>query len=69
MNWEEPYRIIVGNTLIDLRRGTSEEWVKENPILRFHEVGYDLTEHKIKRGDGRTPWSDLPWFATIHIEG
>lgn len=50
---------------IKFRRGSSEEWKEVNPILRLGEPGFDLDERKIKKGDGVTPWSDLPWFAAI----
>lgn len=43
------------------KRATSEVWATLNPILEEGEFGYDMTEKKIKIGDGVTSWSSLPW--------
>lgn len=46
------------------RRGTTAEWVADNPILGDGEIGYDRTTKIIKMGDGVTAWEDLD---TAHL--
>lgn len=48
-------------TTIQLRRGTSSEWISSLNPLSHGEMGYDTTIKKIKIGDGSTLWSGLPW--------
>lgn len=50
------------------RRGTSEEWARVDPILAEGELSYDTDEKKFKRGDGKTRWSELPWYAALILE-
>lgn len=45
--------------IFQYRRGSSAEWESVNPILREGEPGLDTTLHKIKIGDGVTPWNQL----------
>lgn len=42
---------------IQVRRDTTENWEKENPVLLDGEIGYDLTTHTLKVGNGQTPWN------------
>lgn len=49
---------------IKLRRGTAAEWAIANPILADSEPGYEKDTRKEKRGDGVTPWLDLPYHTT-----
>jgi hypothetical protein len=55
------------NTLIQIRRGTSEQWSAANnnlgTLLSSGEWGYDTTLGRYKIGDGSTPWNDLPWAS------
>lgn len=44
---------------IILRHDTSTQWIVHNPILALGEYGVEDDTHRIKRGDGVTPWSDL----------
>lgn len=44
---------------IQLRRGTTEEWVFANPILQAGEPGYETSTQKIKVGNGVSRWSEL----------
>ena len=46
-----------------LRRDTSQNWEKNNPILAAGEVGFDTTVKKHKIGDGQHRWIALPYFA------
>lgn len=55
-------------TRIQLRRGTETEWSLDNPILAPGEAALDLTNGKLKIGDGSTAWSDLDYFAQTAYE-
>lgn len=45
------------------RRDTETNWSTANPILEAGEFGYNITNKKIKLGDGVTPWNALPYFT------
>jgi hypothetical protein len=47
---------------IQLRRDTAANWQSSNPTLAQGEVGIDLTNNKIKIGNGTTAWNGLPYF-------
>jgi hypothetical protein len=47
---------------IQLRRGTTAEWVASNPILAEGEVGVETDTKKLKVGDGLTVWASLPYI-------
>lgn len=57
----------MGNTRIQLRRGRSFVWAQENPVLANGEPGYETNTKKLKIGDGKTPWLDLPYVPTIDV--
>lgn len=44
---------------IILRHDTSTQWTINDPILALGEYGVEDDTHRIKRGDGVTPWSEL----------
>jgi hypothetical protein len=44
-----------------VRRGTTQEWTEENPILLEGEIGYEIDARTWKVGDGVTAWIDLPY--------
>jgi len=46
---------------IQLRKGTQQEWETGNPVLLAGEVGIDLSNYRIKTGDGFSNWNDLPY--------
>ncbi len=48
---------------IQLRRDTAANWTRINPILADGEPGLDITNNKIKMGDGTTEWTDLPYLT------
>lgn len=48
-------------TIFQLRRATALDWLKVNPILRLAEPGFETDTFKLKIGDGRTAWADLPY--------
>lgn len=51
--------------IIQLRRDRSTSWARINPILAQGEIGYELDTNQFKIGDGRSFWSDLPYFASV----
>ena len=44
-----------------LRGDTAEAWETKNPILLKNEIAYDMTNRRIKFGDGKTLWKNLPY--------
>jgi hypothetical protein len=48
---------------IQLRRDTSANWSRVNPILEDGEPGLDITTNQIKYGDGSTVWDELPYAS------
>lgn len=48
---------------IQFRRGNSDFWEDENPILRPGEPGYEKNTRRLKIGDGVTHWRELPYFG------
>ena len=46
---------------IQLRRDTTSNWERVNPILDDGEPGLDITTNQVKYGDGTTAWMDLPY--------
>ena len=46
---------------VKIRRDTSENWQKVNPILQERELAADTTEKRFKLGDGVTDWNSLKW--------
>lgn len=46
---------------IQLRRDTTSNWARVNPILDDGEPGLDITLNQIKYGDGSTAWMDLDY--------
>ncbi len=53
---------------IQIRRDLEQNWVETNPILLYGEIGFDLTNNKIKIGDGERPWNELSWVNEIDID-
>ena len=48
--------------IIQLRRATEREWIEVNPILRVGEPALSTDVYKIKVGDGKTHWLQLPYL-------
>lgn len=55
-------------TTFRLRRGYEQDWERENPILDEGEPGYNLTNKKLKIGDGITYWKDLEYANKCQVE-
>jgi hypothetical protein len=50
------------------RRDNAANWASKNPVLEGGELGIEYSPdpslpHKMKIGDGSTPWNSLPYFA------
>lgn len=50
-------------TTIQLKRGLSSSWVKQNPILTVGEPGFEKDTGRLKIGDGYSRWLDLPYLG------
>lgn len=48
---------------IRLRRASTAEWERINPILADGEPGYERGANKLKVGDGVTPWKQLGYLT------
>lgn len=46
--------------MIQFRRGNSKSWENSKTPLASGQPGYDKEKHKIKIGDGKKLWKDLP---------
>lgn len=45
-----------------LKRGTAARWAELNPILEQGEPGFVYDINRLKIGDGKTSWNDLPYI-------
>jgi len=57
------------NTIIQIRKGTANEWNSTNPVLASGEPGYDLTNQIFKIGDGINSWNNLNNINNKTIRG
>ena len=48
---------------IQLKRGLSSSWVKQNPILSVGEPGFEKDTGRLKIGDGYSHWLELPYLG------
>lgn len=56
-------------TTFKLRRGATEVWEKNNPVLAYGEPGFDKDKYIFKIGDGKQHWKDLkPIGATVQAD-
>lgn len=53
------------NHTYQLKRGTAQRWIEANPVLRQGEPGFEYDTHKLKIGDGFTPWGALPYIGEV----
>ena len=54
--------------MIRLKRGSTTNWRKPRVPLADGQPGYDKNKHKIKIGDGITPWSLLPYASGLNSD-
>ena len=45
------------------RIATTQEWQNNNPVLLAGELGIESDSHKMKAGDGSTPYNSLPFLG------
>lgn len=52
-------------TTFKVRRGLAEVWAQhgDRVILAEGEPGYELDTHKLKIGDGKKNWNELPYIG------
>jgi hyaluronoglucosaminidase len=50
---------------IQLRRGEASLWESTNPVLLAGEFGIDLTNKRVKLGDGVTTWNSLTYLGPV----
>ena len=55
-------------TTFKLRRGSTEAWEKNNPILEYGEPGFDKDQYVFKIGDGSKNWRDLKPIGAVSDE-
>lgn len=48
--------------VIQLRRAKEQEWIDYNPILRVGEPALSIDKNKLKVGNGKDHWLDLPYL-------
>jgi len=53
--------------VIQLRRATEQEWINLNPILRVGEPALSTDKDKLKVGDGKRRWSEIPYLLEEQI--
>lgn len=47
--------------IIKLKRGKSTTWATKNLLLLDGEPGFEIDTLRLKIGDGKTKWNDLPY--------
>lgn len=47
--------------IIKLKRGKSTTWKTKNLLLLDGEPGFEIDTLRLKIGDGKTKWNDLPY--------
>lgn len=47
--------------IIKLKRGKSTTWKTKNLLLLDGEPGFEIDTFRLKIGDGKTKWNDLPY--------
>jgi len=50
--------------LIQVRRGSSSEWMLINPILSIGELGFEIDTNKLKIGNGSDTWNNLKYIGS-----
>ena len=54
--------------MIQFRRGTTKSWKATKIKLAAGQPGFDKDKHKIKIGDGKSDWADLPYASGLLAE-
>ena len=53
---------MANNVIIQITRGTSDQWASSNPILTLGALGADMTLRRLKVGTGSDTWQNLKWI-------
>ena len=53
---------------IQIRRGTQTEGETHNPVLFIGELGLDVSNKRIKAGDGFSTWTELPYIEKTGLD-
>lgn len=53
--------------VIQLRRATEQEWIDLNPVLRVGEPALSIDKDKLKVGDGKRRWLEIPYLLEDQI--
>lgn len=59
----QPNRFVTAR--LSFRKGTTQEWKDNDPILISGEPSVDTTLNKFKIGNGVDKWSDLPYIESL----
>jgi hypothetical protein len=54
--------------MIQFRRGSTSSWTKQKKPLADGQPGYDKERSKLKIGDGKSAWEDLPDTSGLRME-
>lgn len=52
--------------MIQIKRGSTKNWIKQKKALAAGQPGYDKDKNKIKIGDGEHSWSELPYASGLN---
>lgn len=53
---------VIINTVFRFKRGTAEAWARHNPVLDTGEPGFEIDTNRLKVGNGKKAWLDLPYI-------
>ena len=54
--------------MIQFKRGTTKSWRTAKVKLASGQPGYDKDKHKLKIGDGKTTWDELPYASGLSAQ-
>lgn len=54
--------------IIQLRRAKEQEWIDYDPILRLAEPALSTDVYKLKIGDGKKHWSEIPYLLQEEMD-
>ena len=54
--------------MIQFKRGTTDSWRKQKTPLAAGQPGYDKDTKKIKIGDGKSAWDELPYASGLFAD-
>lgn len=54
-------------TTFQFKKGTAKRWQEVNPILAEGEPGFVIDENRLKIGDGKTAWNQLPYMGESSV--